>query len=294
MNIKSLLALIGLCIILGVGYAKPDLFTKAIQNTVLRFQNIEDSLPFVESIKKEVNLPGPLKETAQNFQNTNLTRSGVISWTNTMRDNEGLPTLSENELLNASAQKKLEDMFEKQYFEHVAPNGTTPTDVIVSVGYEYITTGENLALGNFKDDEALVQGWMDSPGHRANILNKKYQEIGVAVGEGMYQGKRTWLAVQHFGKPLSSCPYPDDNIKNHIDELVANAEELKMTIDSQKQELENSDPKSEDERQSYNQKVDEYNQNVSEYNSLLDTLKSQTANYNNQVNEFNSCADEGN
>lgn len=290
MKIKSILALIGLCIILAVGYAKPDLFTNAIQNAVFRFQSIEDAIPFVESVRREVNLPGPL-ENKDGSQDAYLTKDGVISRTNLMREREGLPPLSENELLNQSAKEKLDDMFEDQYFEHIAPDGTTPTEVIVSVGYDYITTGENLALGNFPDDTALVQGWMDSPGHRANILHQSYQEIGVAVGQGIYQGRQTWLAVQHFGRPLSACPYPDSSLKSHIDQLISDAETLKSTIDSQKQTLEESDPETEEERREYNRQVDEYNSNVSEYNSILDTLRSQTDNYNNQVSNFNTCAE---
>src|SRR6185369_15716694 len=118
----------------------------------------------------------------------------------------GLPALKENALLDKAAKKKLDDMFAQQYFEHINPQGKGPSDLAKSVGYDYIAIGENLALGNFKNDAELVQAWMDSPGHRANILNKQYTEIGVAVGQGTYEGKKTWLAVQEFGRPTSSCP----------------------------------------------------------------------------------------
>ena len=62
-----------------------------------------------------------------------------------------------------------------------------------------------------------MTAWMNSPGHRANILNPHFQEIGVAVGKGMYEGHETWIAVQSFGMPLSACPASDANLKIKID-----------------------------------------------------------------------------
>src|SRR5262249_8345343 len=117
--------------------------------------------------------------------NVTLTQAGVIKWTNIQRQENGaLPALTVNAKLNESAQLKLKDMFAKQYFEHVSPSGVGPDGLANEVGYAYASIGENLALGNFADDRALVQAWMDSPGHRANILGKSYREIGVAVGKG--------------------------------------------------------------------------------------------------------------
>jgi len=113
-----------------------------------------------------------------NTKNIKLTVKGVIDNTNKQRALNGdLPVLKENFKLNFSAEKKLQDMFVKQYFEHNSPEGIGVGDLGLQAGYEYIIIGENLALGNFKDDASLVDAWMASPGHRANILNKKYTEI---------------------------------------------------------------------------------------------------------------------
>ena len=104
-------------------------------------------------------------------------------------------------------------MFEKEYFEHKSPSGIGASDIAHDVGYEFILVGENIALGNFDGDEALVQAWMDSPGHRANILNKRYTEIGIAAEKGLYQGKMMWLAVQIFARPMSLCQNPNQLTK---------------------------------------------------------------------------------
>jgi len=122
---------------------------------------------------------------------------------------------------------QLDDIFEKQYFAHISPEGLGPSDLAEKSGYEYIMIAENLALGNFKDDNTLVNAWMDSPGHRANILNNRYTEIGVAVGKGFFSesnennkeeiATEVWIAVQEFGLPLSSCPKPEESLLNTIE-----------------------------------------------------------------------------
>ena len=68
-------------------------------------------------------------------------------------------------------------------------------------------------MGNFKNDQDLVSAWLNSPGHRANILNTRFTEIGTAVLKGFYEGREVWMAVQEFGLPLSSCPNPDSKVK---------------------------------------------------------------------------------
>jgi len=258
---------------------------------VLNWESVKklQNLPFIEQVKREVNMPGGLR-SERDAPDAYLTRTGVIEWTNSQRVENGLDPLQENSVLNASAQKKLEDMFQKQYFAHDAPDGTTPGDIIEIVGYEYITTGENLALGNFADDQELVQAWMDSPGHRENILKDRYQEIGVAVGKGIFDGEEVWIAVQHFGKPLTSCPGVDESLRTQIDQKTTQAESLQQELDTLKQELENSDPQTEEEAKAHNDKVDEYNTKVAQYNALVQEIKTITTDYNSQVNAFNSCA----
>lgn len=246
---------------------------------------LEDLKQTAQEIEQKVIAPPPLRSVKEHNDSV-LGRSGVILWTNKQREQNGLLVLAENYKLNLSADAKVRDMFAKQYFEHVSPGGQSASNLAEDSGYDFLVIGENLALGNFKDDQDLVQEWMDSPGHRANILNNKYTEVGVAVGRGMFEGRMTWLAVQHFGRPAYLCPKPDPLLKQTLDSENIQLANLKMQLDTKKQELDNIQPKRGPE---YNQKVDEYNALVNQYNRLLEQLKILTAQYNGQVNKYNLC-----
>jgi len=239
-----------------------------------------------QEIKKQVLTPPPLTATEESEQSF-LTKQGVIEWTNTQRKNNGLPPLKENLNLDLSAEIKVEDMFKNQYFAHESPSGKGVVDLAAAVGYDYIMIGENLALGNFENDEILVQSWMDSPGHRENILNKNYQEIGVAVVKGTYGGRTTWLAVQHFGFPISACFQPSEELKIQIEDNQNYAVVLQAELAALKNEIENMKPRH---NPDYNKKIEEYNNLISEYNNLITETKNLVSIYNSQVNTFNNCA----
>ncbi len=215
-----------------------------------------------------------------------LTKEGVFSYTNLARAQNGaLPALFYNTTLERSAQLKLNDMFTKQYFEHVSPLGVGPSDLAKTAGYAYLVVGENLALGNFENNAKLVDAWMASPGHRANILNVQYQEIGIAVGKGVYEGRETWLAVQSFGKPLSSCPAINTATKTTIDNNNSQIAFLKAELDTKKALLESTPPHN----LSYNIVVGEYNALVPIYNALVEATRVLIAQYNAEVQAFNVC-----
>jgi len=233
--------------------------------------------------------PGPLR-VAQGgsvvASSQTLTKEGVLSYTNIARvQNGALPALLYNTTLEYSAQLKLDDMFAKQYFEHVSPTGVGPSDLAKTVGYAYVVVGENLALGNFENNAKLVDAWMASPGHRANILNVHYQEIGIAVGKGMYEGRETWLAVQSFGKPLSSCPTINTATKTTIDNNNSQIAILKVELEAKKAILESTPPHN----PSYNVVVGEYNALVPTYNALVEATRILIAQYNAEVQAFNAC-----
>jgi hypothetical protein len=131
-----------------------------------------------------------------------ITAQKVLDQTNTERQKNGLPALQYNSVLSESATKKAQDMFANNYWAHNSPSGTTPWDFFKSVGYKYSVAGENLAR-DFYDTDSLIKAWMDSPTHRENMLNSKYQEIGIGVVNGVLGGVKTTLVVQHFGTPLN-------------------------------------------------------------------------------------------
>ena len=239
--------------------------------------------------EKVVVAPGPLRATQSSNVTTSfqpLTKEGVLTYTNIARDQNGsLLPLTYNETLERSAQLKLNDMFSKQYFEHVSPIGVGPSDLAKAVGYAYVVVGENLALGNFENNAKLVDAWMASPGHRANILNVHYQEIGIAVGKGMYEGREAWLAVQSFGKPLSSCPAIDIATKITIEHSNEQIASLKAELDAKKALLESTPPH----HPSYNVVVAEYNALIPTYNALVESTRVLIEGYNAGVQAFNQC-----
>lgn len=235
--------------------------------------------------EKIILTPPPLRSGSENPQSF-LTQEGVIRWTNSQREKYGLSPLLENAILDEMAEAKVDDMFRNQYFAHASPSGEGVGDLAKSFGYEFIIIGENLALGDYKNDEELLQAWMDSPGHRENILNSRYQEIGVAVKKGGYEGRTTWLAVQHFGLPLSNCPSPDEKVESQIEVNQITIDNLQEKLDALKNEILNMKPK----RGSlYLQKIEEYNNLVAQHNNLVEQTKTLIYQYNNQVNEFNRC-----
>lgn len=216
-----------------------------------------------------------------------LSKQGVIEFTNLSRKNNGnLSPLKENFKLNASASKKVQDMFAKQYFEHVSPSGVGVSDLGNEVSYTYLIIGENLALGNFKDDEALVEAWMASPGHRANILNSKYTEIGVAVAKGRYEGHDTWIAVQHFGLPRSICPSLDESLHLMISTNQKQIKTIESDLALRKVRIDSGavyDGYTQDEQ------IDQYNNIVKILNKLIEDTRQKIINYNDQVYNLNSC-----
>lgn len=128
------------------------------------------------------------------------TAAAVINASNAARSQNGsLPPLIENATLNKVAETKLNDMFEKQYYAHRSPQGIMPWNIARALGYSYTVFGENLIMGSNMTGQSMVDGWMASPGHKANILSPRYKEIGVAVKEGFYYGRKVWLGVQEFG-----------------------------------------------------------------------------------------------
>lgn len=129
-----------------------------------------------------------------------ITSNRILELTNTARVEEGLPVLVRNNVLDQSAMLKAQDMLDKNYFAHDSPtDGTPPWDWFKSAGYNYTFAGENLAM-NFSEAEEAMTAWLDSPTHKANIMNDNYDEIGVAVVVGEIGGHQTTLVVQHFGK----------------------------------------------------------------------------------------------
>ncbi len=124
---------------------------------------------------------------------------------NEERDAAGVAPLVFNETLTEAAQQKADHMAQLGYFAHYGPDGTSPWHWMREAGYTFAFAGENLAI-DFSHSRDVTKAWMESPKHRANILNGRFSEIGVAIAHGEYEGRETTFVVQMFGVPGAERP----------------------------------------------------------------------------------------
>jgi uncharacterized protein YkwD len=108
---------------------------------------------------------------------------------NAQRARAGVVALTENTMLQSAAEAQSLDMATRKFFEHRNPDGVDPAARIVHAGYPPILVGENLAWGELwrSTPAEIVKSWMGSPGHRANILEPRYREIGIGLAYGAPQ-----------------------------------------------------------------------------------------------------------
>lgn len=107
----------------------------------------------------------------------------VVELTNAERQKQGLKPLQIDENLSKAAKAKSEDMKSKNYFSHNSPTYGSPFDMMKKFGVQYSTAGENIAKGQASPEE-VVQAWMNSEGHRKNIMNSSFTHIGVGYADG--------------------------------------------------------------------------------------------------------------
>jgi uncharacterized protein YkwD len=214
-----------------------------------------------------------------------LNQNDITTLTNVERGREGLQPLVFNKRLAAMAEMKAVDMINKHYFAHVSPDGTDIAKLAAMTQYQYLNLGENLALGDFRSSEDVVTGWMNSPGHRANILNKDFTEIGVAAVMGNYEGRMVWYSVQEFGRPMPDCPKPDTLIEQKIVLYETQITATETTLAHLRAEIET--PRID--RETYDAKVKDYNTLVEFYNGLVAKVKADITTYNAGVKAYNVC-----
>ena len=134
--------------------------------------------------------------------------SQVIELVNAERAANNLPPLQYNEELTVAARLHSQDMGDNNYFSHTSQDGRAFNERILEAGYDYAAGGENIAAG-YSTPEAVVAGWMDSDGHRANILSPDYCDIG--VGYAAVTGSQYYhYWTQDFGRRsgVTQCPLP--------------------------------------------------------------------------------------
>ncbi|MBM7569718.1 SafA/ExsA family spore coat assembly protein [Aquibacillus albus] len=126
------------------------------------------------------------KLTIPNIDEIKHTEHQVIQLTNQERAKNGLPALKPDWELSRVARYKSQDMHDKRYFSHTSPTYGSPFTMMQDFGIQYTSAAENIARGQ-RTPREVVKAWMNSPGHRRNILNKNYTHIGVGyVKDGKY------------------------------------------------------------------------------------------------------------
>ncbi len=219
-----------------------------------------------------------------------LSIADVIRLTNEERTERRIGVLKENETLKAVAQKKLLDLITKQYFAHESPTGEHASDIAKAEGYAFLIVGENLAAGTFDSPEELVKAWMDSPGHRENILSKKYTEIGVAAAlvrfsPSPFNGRKVWVAVQEFGTQKSVCGGIDSDVYDRIVSKVKELSQLQKDIETKRSTLSHSVSRSKEGKKT----VADFNSMVDSYNSAVRLLRKEVTGYNKTIEAYRSC-----
>ncbi len=133
--------------------------------------------------KQEQQAPAQEQKKAEAPKGISQYAQQVIDLTNKERANAGLPALKADAALSNVAQKKSEDMQKNNYFSHTSPTYGSPFDMMRDFGISYKTAGENIAQGQ-RTPQEVVNAWMNSPGHRKNILSQQFTHIGVGYESG--------------------------------------------------------------------------------------------------------------
>ncbi|MER7910308.1 sigma-70 family RNA polymerase sigma factor [Streptomyces sp. NPDC096068] len=147
--------------------------------------------PTQAPVTKEPTTPSRPTATKQDSGHTSVEEQ-VIALVNAERAKEGCGAVTGNSLLAKAAQGHSDDMAARDFFDHTNPDGAGPGERVTATGYGWSTYGENIAMGQ-QTAEQVMEAWMNSPGHRANILNCSFKELGVGLHTG--DGGPYWTQV---------------------------------------------------------------------------------------------------
>lgn len=242
---------------------------------------------FENSIIPEAKISAPPEESAfektksygeldcANYQ-TNAFANDMLARINVDRQKNGRTALSWSVKLCESAKLKSEDMNNNNYFEHNSPSGVTPWYWIKKAGYDYAAVGENLAL-NYFTSESIHIALMNSPGHRANILNSDFTEIGFYYLGGVFKRNNAFFFVEHFASPMSTAPRyvcetnkANKNLKelkdtkNKIEKYINKAEDIKKDLEARGQSTKEVDDYIDDMEKKEKQ-ADKYIREIQDY-----------------------------
>jgi uncharacterized protein YkwD len=169
--------------------------------------------------------------TSLYIKNTNMTATVLpavlVDLTNDARTSNSEKALTRNSVLDTAARLKAENMASLGYFAHTSPAGLTPWHWFDEAGYSFVYAGENLAI-DFTESVDVEKAWLNSPTHKANILNSHFSEIGIATVDASYQGHPTTYVVQMFGSPAITRKEEPKVETNVVTEIKPKTEEIKV------------------------------------------------------------------
>jgi len=221
---------------------------------------------------------------------TLLNAANITYWVNKERTNRGLKALKTNSKLTQSARAKAADMITYNYFAHESPIDSKKdfSYFIDKQSYVFIRVSENLAMGEFTTADEVVDAWMKSPAHAANILLPDYRDTGVSIQiKPNKKGGSDIIIVQHFGIAKNTCPSISDEITSSLKSIESQAksakdkaEELKARIDKEQTKLSEND---------LDELIGMYNTTIRSYNSLVGKFTMITEQYNKAAETYNNC-----
>lgn len=137
---------------------------------------------------------------------TPITQESVLAEMNRVRVANGLAPFRDDARLRLAAEDRMSDMLELAYWSHQSPDGHSPFVFVPLRGYRHSRLGENLASG-FETVEVLVASWMESKGHRENILEPAFADVGIAIIDGSTIRRSAGRSVVVlFGRELVAAP----------------------------------------------------------------------------------------
>lgn len=171
----------------------------------------------VQSGILQSSIKNPTGQTLDYALSMNIQR--LLAETNSARADNGAGELRLNSKLYAAAQAKADDMATRNYWSHYTPDGQAPWVFVTAQNYEYQKLGENLATG-FLDESGTIKGWMASKGHRANLIDPLFTEVGFGVANNPNYsaagGGPMTIIVAMYGRP-SAGAVTDSQPTNNVD-----------------------------------------------------------------------------
>ncbi len=184
----------------------------------------------------------PKDVAVKNVKQFGGTEESIITLINKERFDAGLNSLDKSKRLMKSSLAKAEDMKKNHYFEHVSVQKIQPWFFAERIGYQYEKFGENIAL-DYLSANSVHKAFMDSVGHKANILDENFKDVGVAIFPIESNEGLKYVVVEHFGEPLNNInPEKKEKYSNKSKRFCAIQEskkkELKKMIKNQKKIIE--------------------------------------------------------